>query len=81
MTPAGETHMQMARRHVREGEARVQRQRVLIGRLHDLRADTSTAEQLLAEFEHSLDDHRTSLDRLIEEQRAGRRDAAGDIVF
>jgi hypothetical protein len=43
-----ETELQMARRHVAEGRARIEAQEQLISRLHDLGQPTELAEQLLA---------------------------------
>lgn len=76
----GETLVEMARRHVREGEAHVQKQRAIIERLRDANVETSTAEDLLAEFEECLAEHRMSLERMLEEQRLGQRNAAGDRI-
>jgi hypothetical protein len=76
----GETLFEMAQRHVREGEAHVLKQRAIIDRLHRIDVDTSAAEALLAEFEHTLEDHRASVARMVEELRQGRRNEAGDLI-
>lgn len=77
----GETLLEMARRHVREGEAHVAGQRAIVARLGAHGLPTGDAEALLAEFESTLRDHQTSLMRMLEEQRLGLRDEAGDRIF
>jgi hypothetical protein len=55
----------MVRRHVRESEARVQRQRALVIRLQSLDDDLhAEAESLLAALEDALKQHRDHLARL-----------------
>ena len=58
----------MIRTHIVEGERHVVDQRLIIGRLHELGADTVLAEDLLEEFEVTLAEHQRHLDRLLEEQ-------------
>jgi hypothetical protein len=60
-----ETELAMTRRHVREGEAHVARQREIVNELSDHGHDTVMAETLLAEFESTLRDHRAHLARLL----------------
>lgn len=76
----GETLVEMARRHVREGEEHVRRQRELIERLWEHRLPIDEAERLLANFEEALEEHRAGLNRIIEEQHQGLRDEAGDLI-
>jgi hypothetical protein len=65
MRVARETPLEMARRHVRESEARVKRQRSLVIRLQN-RDDAlhAEAESLLAALEDALQQHSTHLARL-----------------
>lgn len=60
----GETELEMARRHVVVGERHVARQREIVARLRDIGGATDIAEQLLTEFEATLEDHRAHCDRL-----------------
>jgi hypothetical protein len=76
----GETPIEMARRHVREGEAHVAKQHALIARLRDHALPTDVAEQLLAAFEAGLADHRASVARMEAEQQTGRRDVDGNLA-
>jgi len=76
----GETLIEMARRHVTEGEAHVRKQHEIIERLRADELPTSAAQQLLAEFEQALEDHRGHLLRFEDEQRAGLRDQAGNLI-
>jgi hypothetical protein len=61
-----ETELQMVRRHVRQGEVHIARQRDIITRLHDGGNDTGAAEDLLALFERTLVAHRAHLARLLD---------------
>ena len=65
MRLAHETPLEMTRRHVRESEAHVQRQRALVIRLQSL-GDTlhAEAESLLAALEDTLQQHNAHLARL-----------------
>ena len=62
-----ETEIQMARRHVRQGEVIVARQREIVDRIEalsgvlDIRAISGQARVLLDEFELSLALHRSHL--------------------
>jgi hypothetical protein len=62
-------HLDEAERHVREGELRLERQRVLIGKLRDGGHLTDTAETLLARFKDALASHISHRDRLRKEVR------------
>lgn len=73
-----ETLIEMARRHVAEGERHVQTQRRIIERLDRDELPAGMARDLLSEFEGTLADHRASLARLEDEQRTGYRDASGN---
>lgn len=67
--PLRETDLQMALRHVIEGERRVVRQRVLAARLAPSGGETALlAEVLLADFQATLEAHRAHLDRLLPPQ-------------
>lgn len=65
-----ETPLQMARRHVRQGEAVVARQRNVLDRLRSHHLPIAMAEVLLEEFEHTLRDHKTHLAKLEAEARS-----------
>ncbi len=56
-----ETHLEMAKRHVREAEAIVARQRKLVEQLRRDGHDLVEAERLLRNFEESLEAHRQGL--------------------
>ncbi len=73
----GETLIEMAHRHVAEGEDHLRRQREIVQRLKGLRLPTGEAERLLAQFEAALEEHRASVRRIGDEQRRGLRDASG----
>lgn len=60
-----ETEQEMCVRHVREGEEHVSRQRRIVAELRAGDHPTALAEQLLAEFEKTLDDHRAHLARVL----------------
>ena len=76
----GETLIEMARRHVAQGETHVRSQRDILARLDRDGLPTDIALELLHEFEGSLEDHRESLARIEREQRSGRRDGAGNLL-
>ena len=57
--------MRFGRRHVVEGEDRIARQTATIARLADLSQDTSLAEGILREMEHTLKLSREHRDRLL----------------
>jgi len=59
-----ETLLEMVERHVREGEAHVRRQRAIILELREIGYPTETAEQLLLQFETTLECHRQHLSRI-----------------
>jgi hypothetical protein len=75
-----ETPLEMAQRHVREGDAHVASQRRILAELRRDGHPTEMAQTLLAEFESSAAEHREGLARMLEERRAGRRDAQGHLV-
>ena len=60
----GETELQMVQRHVREGEAHVQRQREIITEMQERGAPTEMAVTLLEQFQDSLRQHRAHLVRI-----------------
>lgn len=60
----GETELQMVRRHVREGEALVQRQREIVTETLERGKQTYTAVTLLEQFEDTLRLHKTHLVRI-----------------
>lgn len=60
----GEAELEMVRRHVAQGERHVQQQLALIARLERLGLDTLTAQELLADFERTLDLHKAYQERL-----------------
>ncbi|EYD76998.1 hypothetical protein Rumeso_01408 [Rubellimicrobium mesophilum DSM 19309] len=64
MTHSEETEIEMARRHVREGEEHVARQREIIDRLPSTGEVAEIARTLLADYEDSLALHRAHLGRL-----------------
>jgi hypothetical protein len=73
----GETLIQMARRHVSEAEMHVQKQHGIIARLNTSGLPADQAQELLHEFEATLEDHRASLARIEEGRLIGVRDATG----
>ena len=62
--PRNESELQMVTRHVREGEAILERQRVLIAKLIERRSTTDEAETLLDIYETSQALHLDHLKRL-----------------
>jgi len=59
-----ETELEMVQRHVREGEAHVERQREIVAELRARGDRTDLAVALLAEFEDMLRQHRAHLARV-----------------
>ena len=57
-----ETEIEMAERHVRQGQAHVARQSELVEQLRVDGHDTRQAEELLTEFEAILTEHRKHLE-------------------
>jgi len=64
MDRADETILEMATRHVAEGEWHVAHQKTILAELRDHGHPTETAEELLAEFEATLRGHRAHRERL-----------------
>ncbi|AZO12913.1 hypothetical protein EN817_11335 [Mesorhizobium sp. M3A.F.Ca.ET.174.01.1.1] len=62
--PRRETQLEMAQRHVREGEERIARQRDLIERLAEHGHPTDEAVKMLQEFQAIQLEHITHLERL-----------------
>jgi ATP-dependent protease HslVU (ClpYQ) peptidase subunit len=60
----GETELQMVQRHVREGEAHVQRQREVVTKMWERGAPTDIAVTLLEAFQDTLRQHKAHLVRL-----------------
>ncbi len=60
---AGETKLEMLRRHVRQGAEHVANQRALVGRLKEHALPTGPAEDLLANFEDLQRQHEAHLAR------------------
>jgi hypothetical protein len=56
-----ENQLEMARRHVGEGEARVTRQRKIVAKLPAIGELSNIARRLLVEFDRSLRDHKAQL--------------------
>lgn len=56
----------MVRDHIVEGQRHVADQRLIIDRLSALGADTLLAEDLLEEFQVTLEEHQRHLDRLLD---------------
>ena len=63
-TSRDQTDLQMARRHVRKGNAHVAQQYEIVAKFPDGRKLRARAEELLYQFESSLQDHRAHLARL-----------------
>jgi hypothetical protein len=61
--------LDMADRHVAQGEGHVTRQRELVRRLHDQGHPTDAAENLLAEFEAVLLEHVRHRDQIAADLR------------
>ena len=60
-----ETDLEMARRHVEQGRHHLQREREIVDAMREKARDTVLAEELLVEFEHTLEIHLTHLRRLL----------------
>lgn len=67
----GETEFDMALRHVREGQAHIDRQRGMIERLEANCRSSTEARALLATFEHTQALHRQHLARLMAGDKPG----------
>jgi hypothetical protein len=76
----GETLIEMARRHVAEGEEMVAGQRRLLGRLRRDHHPTELAEGLLAQFEQTLELQRADLSLVENELRQGLRHEDGSLI-
>ena len=76
----GETLVAMARRHVREGDRHIEKQRDIIARLLDSDLPTEAARHLLAQFEANQADHERHLAQIVEQQRSGERDGDGNLL-
>jgi hypothetical protein len=59
-----ESELEMALRHVAQGERHVEAQRRILAHLRELGGATDVAEQLLAEFEDLLAVHKSHLRRI-----------------
>jgi hypothetical protein len=66
-----EKELQMVRRHVREGEARVRRQREIVMKMWEMGAPTNIAVTLLEAFQDTLRQHKAHLVRLEARDDAG----------
>jgi hypothetical protein len=64
-----ETELEMAQRHVRQGEARVAAQRELVEELRRDGHDMTQAEKLLVTFQTTLASHRRALDIVTRESQ------------
>ena len=60
----GETELQMVQRHVRQGEAHLQRQREIITEMWERGASTDMAVALLEQFQDTLRLHKAHLIRI-----------------
>jgi hypothetical protein len=60
----GETELQMVQRHVREGEAHVQRQSEIVTKMWERGAPTDMAVTLLEAFQEILCQHKAHLGRI-----------------
>ena len=60
----GESELEMARRHIREGKARVKRQREIVVQLQEMGASSKIATALLDQFQDCLRQHQQHLSRL-----------------
>lgn len=59
-----ESELEMALRHVAQGERHVEAQRRIIAHLREIGGSTTIAEQLLTDFEDLLAEHKSHLRRL-----------------
>ncbi len=77
----GETLISMAHRHVHEGKLRIRKQFAILDRLAKIKgADIAAAEALLRGFQDALAEQERHLAEIIDGQRTGKRDAAGNLV-
>jgi len=60
-----ESALEMAQRHVAQGERHVEAQQRIIAHLRELGGATDVAERLLAEFEELLAVHKSHLSRIV----------------
>lgn len=65
---AGETELEMVRRHVEEGAEHIAKQRALIARLRQRGLPTQEAESLLVTFEDLQRQHEDHLARTVAKQ-------------
>ena len=65
-----ETLLEMAERHVRQGEHHVTRQREIVAKLRKHRHSTDLAEKLLMNLQDLLEMHRQHLARIKAEQES-----------
>lgn len=79
MTHHSETEIEMVRRHVREGEEHVVRQREIVHRLPQSGEVAEIARALLVEFEKSLEAHRAHLARLLSANPDTTSDGGGSV--
>ena len=61
----GESELQMVQRHVREGEAILERQHAIISRLSELHLPIDRAQELLVTFERMQSLHLAHLSRIL----------------
>ena len=62
---AGEGNLEMVRRHIREGETHIARQREIVAQWARAGRDIDTPETVLAQFESIQDVHLAHLARII----------------
>jgi hypothetical protein len=67
-----ETLLGMVQRHVRESEARIARQKVIIERLHAEHLDCAQANRLLATYQTALRELRLQRQRLMADRATTR---------
>ena len=76
-----EAPLEMVQRHVRLGEAHIQRRQEIIDQLEASRSPLiENARALMVVLMSSMDSHLGHLAMIEEEQRAGRRDALGNLL-
>jgi len=63
----GKEHLELAERHVAQGQRHVEEQRARVAELELHGHDTTEALLLLGQFEEMLDLHRNDRDRLLQE--------------
>lgn len=71
----GESELEMVRRHIREGKARVKRQKEIVTRLQELGALSNVATALLDQFQDALRQHQQHLARLEGEASASHAES------